>query len=59
MRHSGLADLLPSLPETVWVELSAGSVVMTPSIGKDFVGWQLCTGGDETLGIVDFSIFPQ
>ena len=39
MRESGLADLLPSLRETVWVGLSAGSMVMTPRIGEDFVGW--------------------
>ena len=37
MRQSGLADLLPSLPETVWVGVSAGSMVMTPRIGEDFV----------------------
>ena len=30
MRQSGLADLLPSLRETIWVGLSAGSLVMTP-----------------------------
>ena len=59
MRQSGLADLLPSLRETVWVGLSAGSMVMTPSIGEDFVDWKPPTGGDETLGIVDFSIFPH
>ena len=59
MRQSGLADLLPSLDETVWVGLSAGSMVMTPRIGDDFVGWKPPTGGDETLGIVDFSIFPH
>ncbi len=59
MRQSGLADLLPSLPETVWVGLSAGSMVMTPRIGEDFVGWKQPTGGDSTLGIVDFSIFPH
>ena len=59
MRQSGLADLLPSLRETVWVGLSAGSMVMTPRIGKDFVGWKPPTGGDRTLGIVDFSIFPH
>ena len=59
MRQSGLADLLPSLAETVWVGLSAGSMVMTPRIGDDFVGWKPPTGGDETLGIVDFSIFPH
>ena len=59
MRQSGLADLLPSLRETVWVGLSAGSLVMTPSIGEDFVIWKPPTGGDETLGVVDFSIFPH
>lgn len=32
---------------------------MTPRIGKDFVRWTPPTGGDETLGIVDFSIFPH
>ena len=59
MRESGLADLLPSLPETVWAGLSAGSMVLTPRIGQDFVNWQPPAGGDETLGIVDFSIFPH
>jgi len=59
MRQSGLADLLPSLQETVWVGLSAGSLVMTPRIGKDFVIWKPPTGGDEALGLVDFSIFPH
>jgi dipeptidase E len=59
MRQSGLADLLPSLRETVWVGLSAGSMVMTPRIGEDFVQWKPPTGGNETLGVVDFSIFPH
>ena len=59
MRQSGLADLLPSLHETVWVGLSAGSMVMTPRIGQDFVQWKPPTGGDETLGVVGFSMFPH
>jgi dipeptidase E len=59
MRQSGLADLLPSLRETVWVGLSAGSMVMTPRIGEDFVQWRPPTGDDTTLGIVDFSICPH
>ena len=59
MRQSGLADLLPSLRNTVYVGLSAGSMVMAPSIGEDFVRWTPPTGGDETLGIVDFSMFPH
>jgi dipeptidase E len=58
MRQSGLADLLPSL-RTVYVGLSAGSMVMAPRIGEDFVRWRPPTGGDETLGLVDFSIFPH
>jgi dipeptidase E len=59
MRQSGLADLIPSLPDTVWVGLSAGSMVMTPRIGQDFVEWTPPDGDDSTLGIVDFSIFPH
>jgi dipeptidase E len=59
MRESGLVDLLPSLSETVWVGLSAGSMVMTPRIGEDFVGWKPPSGDDSTLGIVDFSICPH
>src|SRR5215213_111973 len=58
MRQSGLAELLPSL-RTVWVGLSAGSMVMAPNIGADFVGWKPPSGGDETLGVVDFAIFPH
>ncbi len=59
MRESGLADLIPSLTETVWVGLSAGSMVMTPRIGEDFVQWRSPTGDDSTLGLVDFSICPH
>jgi dipeptidase E len=59
MRESGLADLLPSLGDTVWAGLSAGSMVMTPRVGEDFVGWRPPAGGDEALGVVDFSIFPH
>jgi dipeptidase E len=59
MRQSGLADLLPSLHKTVWVGLSAGSMIMAPHIGEDFVGWKPPTGGDETLGLVDFAMFPH
>jgi dipeptidase E len=59
MRLSGLADLLPSLQDTIWVGLSAGSMVMTPCIGEDAVLWKPPAGGDSALGIVDFSIFPH
>jgi dipeptidase E len=59
MRESGLADLLPSLPDTVYVGLSAGSMVMAPNIGEDFVTWRPPTGGDRTLGLVPFAMFPH
>jgi dipeptidase E len=60
MRESGLGDLLPSLDDTVWVGLSAGSMVMTPRIGNEFVEREPSyTGDDTTLGVVDFSIFPH
>jgi dipeptidase E len=58
MRASGLVDLLPSLPDTVWVGVSAGSMVMTPRIGAYFVEWPSAPD-DRTLGVVDFSIFPH
>ena len=60
MRESGLAALLPSLERIVWVGLSAGSMVMTPRIGEEFVATKpSITGDDRTLGVVDFSIFPH
>jgi dipeptidase E len=34
-------------------------MVMTPRIGEDFVQWKPPGGGDTTLGVVDFSIFPH
>jgi dipeptidase E len=58
MRQSGLAKVMSSLPETVWVGVSAGSMVMTPRIGDDFVEWPSAPD-DRTLGVVDFSIFPH
>ena len=59
MRETGLADLLPTWPDKVWVGLSAGSMVMTPRIGPEFVAWRRPDGSDRTLGVVDFSIFPH
>ena len=60
MRESGLADLLPSL-DAVWVGLSAGSMVMTPRVGDDFVQWRPPgrPDDDSTLGLVDFAICPH
>ena len=57
--ESGLEELLPSLTDTVWVGLSAGSMVMTPRIGADFTQWQPPDGDHSTLGLVDFSFCPH
>lgn len=46
MRQSGLADLLPSLREAVYVGVSGGSMVMAPHVGEKFVGWKPPTGND-------------
>jgi len=59
MRQSGLADLLATLGEAVWVGLSAGSMVMTPEVGEDFIQWRPPNGDESTMGIVDFSICPH
>jgi dipeptidase E len=58
MCESGVADLLPSL-RAVYVGLSAGSMVMTPRIGKEFVHWLPAHGGDQGLGVVEFALFPH
>lgn len=57
MRQSGLADLSPSLRETVWVGVSGGSLVMAPHVGEDFVYGP--PDSDRALGIVDFSLFAH
>jgi dipeptidase E len=59
MQQSGLAALLPTL-DALWVGLSAGSMVMTPSIGDWDVEWTPPSGRDDRmLGLVEFSIFPH
>jgi dipeptidase E len=59
MRQSGLADLLPSLRETVYVGVSGGSLVMAPNVGEDFVFGSPPTGGDRAPGLVEFAMFPH
>ncbi len=58
IRRSGLAELIPELHDTVWVGISAGSMALTPRVGRAFVD-RHPEGTDETLGLVDFSIFPH
>ncbi len=67
MRQSGLADILPSLHETVYVGVSSGSMVLTPNFGEPYDDWfcreppasDLPAGDDRALGLVDFSLFPH
>ncbi|MHB1909336.1 MAG: Type 1 glutamine amidotransferase-like domain-containing protein [Nitrososphaerales archaeon] len=59
MRQSGLADLLPSLRrETVYVGVSGGSMVVTPTIG-DYDDPKLPAGSGKMLGLVDFTLYPH
>ena len=58
MKQSGFAELVPSL-NAVYVGLSAGSMVITPKIGEEFVGWVSPEKNDLTLNLVNFSIFPH
>jgi dipeptidase E len=61
IEQSGLADLLPSLSNMVWVGVSAGSLVMGPLVGDGFVSRSpvITTGDDRTLGLVDFALRPH
>jgi len=59
LRVSGLAAQFPTLQDTVWVGVSAGSMVLTPRVGPEFVSWSGANGDDRTLGLVDFSVFPH
>jgi hypothetical protein len=63
MKRSGLADLLPSLGKTVYVGVSAGSIVTTPFNGDaEFnlqwlaAGSELTKEGDKALGLVGFTM---
>jgi dipeptidase E len=60
MHESGLAELLPSL-NAVWVGLSAGSMIMSPNLGEEFIIWTKpeASVGDKALGLVDFAMFPH
>lgn len=58
MNQSGLAELLPYL-DVIYVGLSAGSMIMAPRIGDDFVGWKQPSGNDLTMNLVNFALFPH
>src|SRR6202161_3755466 len=58
MRRSGLADRLFSLPdEKVYVGVSAGSMVLAPKIGEEFIGWRGAGGGARAPGAGGFGAF--
>jgi dipeptidase E len=66
MRQSGLADLLPSLDGSVYVGVSAGSIVVTPyNCDAEFdlefvpVGSDMAQEADRALGLVDFTLYPH
>ncbi|MEW2427473.1 Type 1 glutamine amidotransferase-like domain-containing protein [Micromonospora sp. NPDC047644] len=66
LRQSGLADLLPSLSDTVYVGVSAGSIAVTPyncdaEFDRQFVpdGSGRAQDADRALGLVDFTLYPH
>jgi dipeptidase E len=59
MRESGLADLLPSLRETVYVGISAGSMVTAPIFGETYNDPETPFVIANGLGLVDFALLPH
>ena len=59
MRESGLADLLPSLRETVYVGVSAGSMVTAPTFGETYNNSNTPFIIAKGLGLVDFALLPH
>jgi dipeptidase E len=59
MRESGLADLFPSLRETVYVGVSAGSMVTAPIFGETYHDRTPPFVIDKGLGLVDFALLPH
>lgn len=59
MRESGLAELLPSLRETVYVGVSAGSMVTAPVFGETYDDPERPFVIDRGLGLVDFALLPH
>jgi len=59
MRESGLAALLPSLRETIYVGLSAGGMVTAPIFGETYEDPNRPFVIDNGLGLVDFALLPH
>jgi len=59
MRESGLADVLPSLRKTVYVGVSAGSMVTAPIFGETYDDPNAPFVIDKGLGLVDFALLPH
>ena len=59
MLESGLADLLPSLRETVYVGVSAGSMVTAPIFGETYDDPNTPFVIAKGLGLVDFALLPH
>lgn len=66
LRTSGLADLFPSLTDTVYVGVSAGAIALTPyncdaEFDLGFVpdGHPMAAEADSGLGLVDFAVVPH
>jgi dipeptidase E len=59
MQESGLADLLPSLRETAYVGVSAGSMVTAPVFGETYDDPDRPFVIDSGLGLVDFALLPH
>ena len=57
MRESGLADLLPLLRETVYMGVSAGSMVTAPIFGETYDAPPFII--EKGLGLVDFALLPH
>lgn len=59
LRESGLADLLPSLRETAYVGVSAGSMVTAPVFGETYDDPNTPFVIDKGLGLVDSALLPH
>lgn len=66
MRESGLAGLLSTLGDKLYVGVSAGSIAVTPyncdaEFNRRFVpdGSPILDGAERALGLVDFTLYPH